>query len=88
VHVWWDQDICYVIFALLLMLSLYKRLAPSPPLENFTGQKLTNVLYEVSFAILENLRTVLTKFSVSFLDCVTLKTLLRDFCDYLPVDTT
>jgi hypothetical protein len=88
VHVWWDQDICYVIFALLLMLSLYKRLAPSPPLENVTGQKLTNVLYEVSFAILENLRRVLTKFSVSFLDCVTLKTLLRDFCDYLPVDTT
>jgi len=69
------------------MLSLYNRLAPSPPLANFAGQKLTNIPYKISLARLEKLRVVL-KFSASFLDCVTLNTLLRDLCNYLPVDAT
>jgi hypothetical protein len=77
VRIWYEPNVCFVTFAFLLMLSLYKRLAPNQPLENFTAQQLTNDLYKVYFARLENLRAVLTKFPVSLWDCVTLNTLLR-----------
>lgn len=50
---WQEQDVCLLTFANLLSLSLYKNLAPNPPFENFTGQKLTNDLYKVSLARLQ-----------------------------------